>query len=440
MTNEWIIELATPPSWHSVADRTPPGGRDFHGMVFGVECVCNGGAAAAARSASRNPGALELNGDPVAAPLPPVVIRTGECTQQPSAAPSTLGPRSFETEEYRTSWFLGKINAAQAYAAGFTGKGVLVAVVDTGLDIAHPEFTGRVSDRARSFIPNSPPDQMSDEKEGHGTHVSGIIGAARDGMVMHGVAYNATILPLRAIFDDDDDDDDSNEVVHGIPTFRALRYAARNRAKVLNGSYGPDALPPEYIKNPDRDVRNSDPDHEPPELVKNPHYRIVANTFVLGGSFLDGNYRALKAAAKKDIVLVFSAGNENEEQPVASAQPGGIGLYPYIRPANHQNGVYRILELARNTNLTNPNTYKTLDPGDPRLAKIDMSDLQGALIAVVATDRNNEIASYSNRCGVAFLWCIAAPGGDIAKKPQGGDIAEKSQKENDAANSLHNTG
>src|SRR6478752_1001130 len=74
-------------------------------------------------------------------PFHPWLSGQGNARSNPAAAPSTLGPRSFETEEYRTSWFLGKINAAQAYAAGFTGKGVLVAVVDTGVDTAHPEFT-----------------------------------------------------------------------------------------------------------------------------------------------------------------------------------------------------------------------------------------------------------------------------------------------------------
>ena len=52
-----------------------------------------------------------------------------------------------------------------------------------------------------------------------------------------------------------------------------------------------------------------------------------------------------------------------------------------------------------------------------------MSDLQGGLIGVVATDRNNRIASYSNRCGVTFLWCLAAPGGDDAepRRREGGE-------------------
>lgn len=51
----------------------------------------------------------------------------------------------FDTPEYRADWGLGAINAATAYARGFTGLGVLVAVVDSGIDPAHPEFFGQIS-------------------------------------------------------------------------------------------------------------------------------------------------------------------------------------------------------------------------------------------------------------------------------------------------------
>jgi minor extracellular serine protease Vpr len=88
---------------------------------------------------------------------------------------------------------------------GFTGKGVKVAVVDTGIDVNHPDLGGNgVAEKDSSFFYNSPrvkfgwdfvgdafdadptspsynpvatPDAIPDDCEGHGTHVSGIIGA-----------------------------------------------------------------------------------------------------------------------------------------------------------------------------------------------------------------------------------------------------------------------
>ena len=351
-------------------------------------------------------------------PLTSTVIGYGGAGVAQTSSPS-INRTSFETAEYRNSWFLGKINAADAYALGFTGRGVLVAVVDSGLDVGHPEFAGRVSPLLQSFLTSAtgePSNSVPDRKvtktgelgaiAGHGTHVSGIIGAARDGLVMHGVAYNASILPLRALLvleSEEDDDDDDLDVSDGDPTNLALHYAvetrdaAGKRVGVLNGSYGPPAFPEKEVNG-----------------EKNEHYERMNYTLVIGGKGLDDEHRALKSAARADIVLVFAAGNTQEDQPIVSKHPIGASFYPYIRPQNHQNGVYKILDPAdvRDFNPNNPDTYKTLDPTDPRVAQLDMSDLEGALIAVVATGPDNEIASYSNRCGVAFLWCLAAPGGN----------------------------
>jgi subtilase-type serine protease len=322
-----------------------------------------------------------------------------------------LPSSSFETDEYRRSWFLDRIHAPDAYALGYTGKGVLVAVVDTGLDVDHPEFAGRISPLLRSFAVNEAPNSMSDidqdgEIEGHGTHVAGIIGAARNDVGTQGVAYNATILPLRAVDIEGAEDGDA-------PTSLALYHAARSGAKVLNGSYGPDALPPRWIESPGA----------PGSYMLNPHHQVMPYSLVIGEGIED-EYKAVKAAAKADIVLVFAAGNEYQDQPISASNPSGIGFYPYIRPGNHQNGVYRILEVDDQFDPDNPATYTLVDPADPDLAALDFSDLQGALITVVSTDRNNKIASYSNRCGVTFLWCLAAPGGDHAQPGQAKDGIE----------------
>ena len=45
--------------------------------------------------------------------------------------------------EYSSNWGPPMINALPAYLKGYSGKGVVVAIVDTGLDVNHPEFAGR---------------------------------------------------------------------------------------------------------------------------------------------------------------------------------------------------------------------------------------------------------------------------------------------------------
>lgn len=65
------------------------------------------------------------------------------------------------------------VSAIGAPASNYTGRGVRVAVIDTGVDLSHPDLAGRVV-AYRSFVPGAP--DVADG-DGHGTHVAGTIGA-----------------------------------------------------------------------------------------------------------------------------------------------------------------------------------------------------------------------------------------------------------------------
>ncbi|MBM0232701.1 S8 family serine peptidase [Micromonospora sp. STR1_7] len=84
-----------------------------------------------------------------------------------------------------------QIGAPAAYQAGFTGQGVRVAVLDTGIDAGHPDLSGRIAE-AHNFTEATD----AGDTVGHGTHVASIIagsGAASGGKY-HGVAPDATLL------------------------------------------------------------------------------------------------------------------------------------------------------------------------------------------------------------------------------------------------------
>lgn len=84
-----------------------------------------------------------------------------------------------------------QVNAPQAWAAGYDGKGSKVAVLDTGIDAGHPDVKDRVLE-SRSFVPG----EEVDDKNGHGTHVASTIagsGAASDGL-NKGVAPGADLI------------------------------------------------------------------------------------------------------------------------------------------------------------------------------------------------------------------------------------------------------
>ncbi len=89
---------------------------------------------------------------------------------------------------------LGQIGAEYAYAKGAYGGGVTVAVIDTGIDPTHPELAANISPDSIDIVRGGTLTDLN----GHGTHVSGIIGAVKNGAETHGVAFNATILAIRA--------------------------------------------------------------------------------------------------------------------------------------------------------------------------------------------------------------------------------------------------
>ena len=85
------------------------------------------------------------------------------------------------------------IDAPEAWAEGYTGQGVTVAVLDTGYDDTHPDLQGRIAAGAKSFVPG---EEVDSDPNGHGTHVASTIagtGAASDG-THRGVADGAQLL------------------------------------------------------------------------------------------------------------------------------------------------------------------------------------------------------------------------------------------------------
>jgi subtilisin family serine protease len=102
---------------------------------------------------------------------------------------------TYETSEYNESnngyKVYEKINVSSAYSRGWTGKGSIVAVADTGYDVDHSEFEGQVvatKDYTGTGI---------GDNQGHGSHVLGSIVAKKDGTGMHGVAYDAKAVVVK---------------------------------------------------------------------------------------------------------------------------------------------------------------------------------------------------------------------------------------------------
>ena len=88
----------------------------------------------------------------------------------------------------------GSSGAIAAWDAGATGAGVKIAVIDSGLNAGLNEFAGRIDPASADTAGNR---GVSDEG-GHGTAVTSIAAAGRNGTRTMGVAFNSTILSFRS--------------------------------------------------------------------------------------------------------------------------------------------------------------------------------------------------------------------------------------------------
>jgi len=145
-------------------------------------------------------------------------------------------------------WNINAINAPESWAQGYLGQGVVVAVVDTGVDWDHSDLVSQIWVNPREISGNGIDDDQNgyvddirgwdfvtndnnpDDGQGHGTHVAGTVAASNNGAGATGVAPNARIMPVRVL--GDDGSGSSSAVAAGI------RYAAANGADIINLSLG----------------------------------------------------------------------------------------------------------------------------------------------------------------------------------------------------------
>ncbi len=120
------------------------------------------------------------------------------------------------------AWGVDYINTKAAHAAGGKGQGVIVAVIDTGIDADHSAFSaGQIlTDKCVSFVAG----QKVEDGNGHGTHCAGSVAS-----VKYGVAHEAKIIGVKVL--SDSGSGSWNGVMKGV------EYAAQH-ADVLSMSLG----------------------------------------------------------------------------------------------------------------------------------------------------------------------------------------------------------
>ncbi|MNI06961.1 Extracellular serine protease precursor [compost metagenome] len=213
-------------------------------------------------------------------PLLPVLalpVLLSGCLTNP-AKPS-LDTTPFETIEYRGQQGLAVVKASSLYARGGTGQGKIVALVDSGLNQTLTEFEGRVANPGHDFVEDRP---GTTDRVGHGTQMAGILAANKDDQGMHGVAFNAQLIPYRF-------GDNNEPFFFDSEIAKSWRYGFNHGAFIINNSWANSI--------PATEINEARYNQVMPESLK------VARDMVEDGA-----------------VFVFPTGNELKREPLA--EPG----------------------------------------------------------------------------------------------------------------------
>lgn len=192
-----------------------------------------------------------------------------------SVGPEVERRLAASNDTYRSlQWALDDLHAEAAVAKA-VGTGVTVAVLDSGVDGAHPDLQGQVLAGFDATVnpPAAVPVGANGDVEGHGTFVAGVIAAVRDnGIGIAGLAPGARVLPIRVT--------DDTETILSSAVVRGINLAVDRGARVINMSFG-------------------------------------------GCGFVQSEQDAIDAARARGVVVVASSGNLAEGHP-----NNGVPVYP----------------------------------------------------------------------------------------------------------------
>ena len=263
--------------------------------------------------------------------------------------------QSWQTAEFQKDWGLAALKAQHAYALGFHGQDTAVGVMDSGALLqGHPELAGdrfhashnkgtysgtgnRYPQGAGSqfngkYTAGESFDVTGDWKlnvnDSHGTHVTGTVGANRDGSEFHGVSWGSEIW----VGNTGGTDDSNYGPFLDYGFFKAgwsqlaqdiIKVNGEKRGGVINNSFGTNTR---VVANNSKGADGfSTSVHLPVNSVSESEYEffLFNNVYGQGKSFVDGAYEAVKDT---NVVQIMTTGNRDMKNPYYRA------LYPYFNP------------------------------------------------------------------------------------------------------------
>ncbi|MGW0228801.1 S8 family serine peptidase [Actinopolymorpha singaporensis] len=217
-----------------------------------------------------------------------------------------------------------QIGAPAAWKAGYTGRGVTVGVLDTGIDATHPDLAGQVK-LARNFAGGPPGDQV-----GHGTHVASIIaGTAKASNGRYkGVAFGAKLLDGKVCVDEGCEE---SAILAG------MQWAAAQRATVVNISLG----------------GSDTPGDDPIEAAVGTLTRQTGTLFVIAAGNSGPDEHTIESPGSAEAALTVGAVDKQDNLAEFSSRgprAGDVGIKPDITAP----GVDIVAARAAGTELGDP--------------------------------------------------------------------------------------
>ncbi|MCH9852440.1 MAG: S8 family serine peptidase [Alphaproteobacteria bacterium] len=294
-----------------------------------------------------------------------------------------LNPIDFETDEYTKNYALANIKASAIYARGGTGKGQTVSILDTPFNTTHADLqnvfvTGFDASSGGTNVHCDTNDCAT-----HGTHIAGIIAGNKDDAGMHGVAYEAKIKPI-AIF--------SDAGVGDITTAQlanAIYEGSGDDIIAMNNSWGSHTTSRITVEGIGH------------YYYERPHGQNFVNTDgdIVNHQMMQISVNAWKQAVNDGTIVVFANGNHG-----LNSETGKVKAY-YNSDLSGSSVTLSASFLLGADNANIPSF-------EGNYANIE-SELAGKWLTVIAVDSDNRIASFSNGCGDAKEFCLAAPGHTI---------------------------
>jgi subtilisin family serine protease len=206
-------------------------------------------------------------------------------------------------------WHLRTIHADRAWTRS-KGAGIVVAVVDTGVDLSHPDLHGRLVGGIDLVDPGTSPD----DEDGHGTFMAGLI-AADTGNVegVASVAPLAKIMPVRAL--------DERGIGEPSVVAKGIRYAADHGAKVINLS-----LAQEPIEGGSSAQGNLFADKSIGDAIEYAAGKGAVVVAAAGNNFDLGGVPATSYDATVDGVIVVGASTKRDRRAAYSNYGSGLDV------------------------------------------------------------------------------------------------------------------